>query len=67
MNALHHGLADFLRRCRSSGISTSLDPNFDTAGTWDCGIESVLRHVGVLFCNEHEAHQNRWRCAGRHQ
>jgi sugar/nucleoside kinase (ribokinase family) len=51
---LQHDLGDWFGELRAAGLSTSLDPNFDPALTWDSGITDVLRHTDVLFCNEEE-------------
>ncbi|MFN8193747.1 MAG: carbohydrate kinase family protein [Nocardioidaceae bacterium] len=53
--AVHGSLGPWFARCRERGLTTSLDPNFDPAGTWDAGVLEVLPHVDVLFCNEQEA------------
>lgn len=53
--ALHDTLAGLFEQWRAAGRSTSLDPNFDPAETWDSAIAAVLPHTDVLFCNEQEA------------
>ena len=52
---LHPDLPKWFASLRERGISTSIDPNFDPAGTWDSGIAEVLTATDVLFCNQHEA------------
>jgi sugar/nucleoside kinase (ribokinase family) len=47
-------LGSLFGRCRQAGLTTSLDPNFDPAETWESEIESVLPAVDVLFCNDAE-------------
>lgn len=67
---LQYGLQDSLGQwyaeLRAAGLSTSLDPNFDPARTWDSGILDVLPHTDVLFCNEEEASAIT-RAAGPHE
>jgi sugar/nucleoside kinase (ribokinase family) len=52
---LRGDLKAFYRACRSQGIGTSLDPNYDPHGDWGEGLSDLLGHVDVLFCNEQEA------------
>jgi sugar/nucleoside kinase (ribokinase family) len=54
-HGLHGHLDAFFSSCRSQGLITSLDPNDDPASQWDSGLEAVLPHVDVLFCNVDEA------------
>lgn len=52
---LQPDLATWFTDLRARGLSTSLDPNYDPAETWDSGIGDVLGAVDVFFCNEQEA------------
>jgi sugar/nucleoside kinase (ribokinase family) len=52
---LQPDLAAWFTELRARGLSTSLDPNYDPAETWDSGIGDVLAAVDVFFCNEQEA------------
>ncbi len=54
-SGLQPSLAQWFAELRGRGLTTSLDPNYDPAGSWDSGIADVLRAVDVFFCNEHEA------------
>jgi sugar/nucleoside kinase (ribokinase family) len=54
-DGLHDDLGSFFSRCRSQGLTTSLDPNDDPRSQWDSGLEAVIPHVDVLFCNVDEA------------
>jgi sugar/nucleoside kinase (ribokinase family) len=54
-SGLKPDLAAWFSDLRGRGLTTSLDPNYDPAGTWDSGIADVLDAVDVFFCNEHEA------------
>ena len=49
------GLRGLFEAARSSGATTSLDLNWDPAGTWDGGLADVLHGVDVLFVNAAEA------------
>ena len=40
---------------RASGATTSVDTNWDPAGTWDSGIWDVLAVADCLFVNAEEA------------
>jgi sugar/nucleoside kinase (ribokinase family) len=37
------------------GVTTSFDPNWDPAGTWDGGIDAVLAETDVVLPNAEEA------------
>jgi len=56
---LHHGLrpglAGLLREARSSGASTSIDPNWDPSEEWDGGLLELLGETSILFVNAEEA------------
>jgi sugar/nucleoside kinase (ribokinase family) len=49
------GLRGLFEAARASGATTSLDLNWDPAGTWDGGLADVLPAVDVLFVNAAEA------------
>ncbi len=48
-----HGLASTLHDARASGVTTSLDPNWDPAQRWD-GLADCLPHLDVLLPNAAE-------------
>jgi sugar/nucleoside kinase (ribokinase family) len=52
---LQPGCADLLRQTRARGLTTSLDPGWDPAETWDAGIESLYDLLDILFVNRVEA------------
>jgi len=52
--SLQPGLADLFKRARELGLSTSLDPNWDPAGTWT-NFDTLLPLVDVFLPNENEA------------
>jgi sugar/nucleoside kinase (ribokinase family) len=52
---LQLGCADLLREMRARGLTTSLDPGWDPAETWDAGIENLYGVLDVLFVNRVEA------------
>jgi sugar/nucleoside kinase (ribokinase family) len=52
---LQPGCADLLRQMRARGLTTSLDPGWDPAETWDAGIENLYGLLGILFVNRVEA------------
>ena len=63
---LHHGsyylhtgllpaMPDIFRQARHSGLSTSLDPNWDPAESWDANLAAVLPLTNVFMPNEQEA------------
>jgi sugar/nucleoside kinase (ribokinase family) len=45
---------DFLKRCRDSDVTTSLDTNWDPEGRWH-GVTEVLPGIDVFLPNEREA------------
>jgi len=53
--ALRPGLPGLLRRARSAGSTTSLDPNWDPAEAWDGGLLELLAHVDLFLPNAPEA------------
>jgi sugar/nucleoside kinase (ribokinase family) len=53
--ALRPGLSALLEEARSAGATTSLDPNWDPAETWDGGLLGALAHVDLFLPNAAEA------------
>ena len=53
--ALAPDLPAIFERARDAGASTSVDPNWDPAATWDGGLREVLEQTSCLFVNETEA------------
>jgi sugar/nucleoside kinase (ribokinase family) len=54
---LQPGCADLLRQMRGRGLTTSLDPGWDPAETWDAGIGNLYGLLDILFLNRVEAVQ----------
>jgi len=52
---LQPGCADLLRQMQARGLTTSLDPGWDPAETWDAGIENLYGLLDILFVNRVEA------------
>ena len=52
---LRPSFANLFRQAKSSGLTTSFDPNSDPRDKWDRNIDSVLNYTDVLFVNEREA------------
>jgi sugar/nucleoside kinase (ribokinase family) len=52
---LQSGCAEIFRRVKAQGLTTSLDPGWDPAETWDSGIERLYGLLDILFVNRHEA------------
>jgi sugar/nucleoside kinase (ribokinase family) len=48
-------LPDLFGRAHAAGATTSLDPNWDPAGTWDGGFARAVLHADVVLPNEQEA------------
>jgi len=46
--------AGLMRIARVHGLTTSLDPGFDPAEAWDCGLRETLRETDVFLPNEVE-------------
>jgi sugar/nucleoside kinase (ribokinase family) len=46
---------EVLRRAQATGLTTSLDTNWDAEGKWMSVLQPCLRHINVLFMNEDEA------------
>jgi sugar/nucleoside kinase (ribokinase family) len=53
--ALTPRLADVLRSARATGATTSVDPNWDPAESWDGGLRALLPLIDVLLPNAVEA------------
>ncbi|GLY98476.1 sugar kinase [Actinoplanes sp. NBRC 103695] len=51
--ALAAGLADVFGRARASGLTTSLDTNWDPTGKWE-SIGAILEHTDVFLPNANE-------------
>jgi sugar/nucleoside kinase (ribokinase family) len=52
---LRRGLAARFGVARSIGVTTSFDPNWDPAGTWNGGIDAILAETDVVLPNAEEA------------
>jgi ribokinase len=48
-------LPALFERLRASKVTTSVDPNWDPAGSWDSGVLELLDATDVFFPNEMEA------------
>jgi len=53
--ALRPSFALLLRQAKTSGLTTSFDPNSDPSNKWGRDITAVLKYTDVLFVNEREA------------
>jgi sugar/nucleoside kinase (ribokinase family) len=49
------GLPGLFERLRASNVTTSVDPNWDPAGSWDSGVLELLDVTDVFLPNEMEA------------
>jgi sugar/nucleoside kinase (ribokinase family) len=47
--------AEFLRRAKAAGLTTSLDTGWDSKGRWMEDLGPCLPHTDILFANEDEA------------
>lgn len=54
LRGLHGKAKTLFRRAKSAGCTTSLDCNYDPAGTWDSGLQSALPYIDVFLPNEAE-------------
>lgn len=54
-SALTPRIPELFERLKQAGVSISLDPNDDPAGTWDRSVLEALKFVDVLLPNEREA------------
>jgi len=54
-DSLRPGLPSLVDRARSSGATTSIDPNWDPADTWDGGLLDLIARCSVFLPNEAEA------------
>lgn len=52
---LQAALPALLRRARTHGASTSLDPGWDSSGRWSSGLDAALRETDLLLVNRAEA------------
>jgi sugar/nucleoside kinase (ribokinase family) len=52
--ALRRGCARLFERATALGLTTSLDPGFDPAQTWESDLFETLRHVDIFLPNEQE-------------
>jgi sugar/nucleoside kinase (ribokinase family) len=52
--SLRPGLPQLLRGARSAGATTSLDPNWDPAESWDGGLRALLEDIDVFLPNAAE-------------
>jgi sugar/nucleoside kinase (ribokinase family) len=52
--ALKPGLTDLFRRARTLGLTTSLDPQWDPAESWECDLQELLPYVNVFLPNIEE-------------
>ena len=55
LEALQPDLPALFAQAREMGLTTSLDTNWDPAGTWDSGLGQLLRECDVLMPNAVEA------------
>ena len=53
--ALAPQLPELVAQVRASGVTVSVDPNWDPAGAWDNGLASLLASVDVFLPNAAEA------------
>jgi sugar/nucleoside kinase (ribokinase family) len=51
---LRRSAAALFRRAKEAGMTTSFDPQWDPAGTWDLDLGEILPHVDVFLPNEAE-------------
>ncbi len=54
-SGLQPGCAGLLRAAKDRSLTTSLDPGWDPAETWDAGIEGLYPWLDVLLVNQVEA------------
>jgi sugar/nucleoside kinase (ribokinase family) len=52
---LQPGLPDLFRSAKARGLTTSLDPGWDPAESWDAGIDALLDRLDILLLNRIEA------------
>ncbi|MGH3140859.1 MAG: carbohydrate kinase family protein [Gaiellales bacterium] len=55
LDGLRPGLPDLVAAAHAAGLSVSLDPQDDPAGSWDSGLPELVPHLDVLFVNERES------------
>jgi len=54
LRGLHSKAETLFCRAKSAGCTTSLDCNYDPAGTWDSGLLDALPYIDVFLPNEAE-------------
>lgn len=52
--ALKTGIVKLFKRAKSAGLTTSLDPQWDSYEKWDCDWENLLPNVDVFLLNKEE-------------
>ena len=52
--ALKPGLVSLFKRARALGLTTSLDPQWDPAESWDCNLHELIPYVNVFLPNIEE-------------
>jgi sugar/nucleoside kinase (ribokinase family) len=52
---LHPGLPALFKEAHRAGATTSLDPNWDAAGSWDGGLRDLLNETDLFLPNQPEA------------
>lgn len=55
LDALRPDVPRLFEQARASGLTVSMDTNYDPAETWDGGVRDALRHVDVFLPNATEA------------
>ncbi|MDX1637150.1 MAG: carbohydrate kinase family protein, partial [Balneolaceae bacterium] len=51
---IRKNLHDLLKRAKASGLTTSLDPQWDPNEEWDLDLESLMQHLDLFLPNEQE-------------
>lgn len=51
---LKSGLNNLLQRAKKAGMTTSLDPQWDPAETWDLNLKNLLPNIDIFLPNEQE-------------
>jgi len=54
LDALRPAVPELYAQAKASGLSTSLDTNYDPRETWDGGLDAVLAHTDVFLPNAAE-------------
>jgi sugar/nucleoside kinase (ribokinase family) len=55
LDGLRPGLPDLVAAAHAAGVTVSLDPQDDPAGSWESGLPDLVPHLDVLFVNERES------------